>query len=419
MALPGSITGVEPEAANGFQGPIMDSNGNLYRVTEEFLGAGGAGFGNHPRMEKSSDGGQTWSRQDATNSPGYNTAGSYNDMESAWITHRPTADEIVLTYMKAQSRWWGVSYRTSDHPTNPDTWDTGTFATSSGQDQFGTQASESGIAACVLSDGTVRAFIRGTPQSANQAFLHRTKATTTWDSGATYITHASVDMTRPSCVVGESDTTYLFYRDHTNGRVYYRTVSSTGTVGSPSRVDTNGAGATDSYMNNVVPPVYYNDGGTPVVVVGFVNASNVLRTVEVRGGTPGSEQVVSTDTLVNDPPSSGGQTDNMGPSAALAVHGTTVYALWGDDTSGDLYYATRPNGGSWSARTLLADTGTGNEVQWLYANVVTKPDASKILAFTYDIGPHADDGGNIQYNELALSAGSSTVITYRVDAEVG
>lgn len=385
MALPGPISGVPPEAANSFMGPVADSNGNLYYVLEEYLADG-----NHPMVMKSTDGGQTWTRQDVANNP--TGSGAYNDMESAWVALRPTAKELVLCYMKAQSRWWGMSFRTSDHATNPDTWDTGTFATSSGQDQFGTQASESGIACCVLSDGTVRAFIRS-----GQGFLHRTKATTSWDTGATNITHSGVNMSRPACVVGESDTTHLFYRDHTNGRVYHRTISSTGTVGDPTRVDTNGAGTGDSYENNVIPPVYYDDAGDEVVVVGFVNASNVLRTVEVRNGTPGSEQVVSTDTVTVNPTG----TTNQGPSAALAVHGTTVYAVWGDATSGDLYYASRANGGSWSSRTLLTDTGTGGSVQWLCAKVLDHG-GGPVLAAVYDVGPHDDEDVSTEYNELIL-----------------
>lgn len=412
VILPGLVDGVEPEAAGGWQGPHMDSNGNLYRVTEEYLGAGGAGFGNHPMMMKSSDGGQTWTRVDAANSPGYGVGGSYNDLESAWLVHRPTADEVVLCYMKAQSRWWGISFRTSDHPTNPDTWDTSTFATSSGQDQFGTTASESAISGVALSDGTVRAFIRGTPQGGFEAILHRTKATTTWDTGSTYITDTNTSIVRPSAVVGENDTTYLFYRDHTNGQVRYRTITSTGTVNASARVDSGGAGATDDYFNNVVPPVFYMDGSTPVAVVGFVNASNQLRTVEVRGGVVQSEQVVSTDTVTLNPLNSvGASTANQGPAAALAVHGTTLYALWGDNTSGDLYYATRANGGSWSARTLLADTGASKAVHWLYAKVNTKPNSNKVLSFTYDIGPHGDDEGEINYNELALASGTDATVS--------
>lgn len=409
--LPGQVDGVEPEAACGFVGPCVDSNGTMYRVTEEYLGAGGAGFGNHPMMMKSADGGQTWTRVDAANGPGYGVAGSYNDLESAWLAHDPTNKVLWLTYMKGQSRWWGIAFRTSDHPTNPDTWDTSTFATSSGQDSFGTTASESGISSVVLSDGTVRAFIRGTPQGGFQSFLHRTRSGGAWDTASSYITDG-LNMTRPSAVVANSDTTYLFYKDHTNGQIRYRTISSTGTVGASARVDSGGAGTTASYENNVVAPVYYDDAGTPVVVVGFVNSSNVLRTVEIRGGVVGAEQQVSTDTVTVNPLNSvGSSTDNQGPAAALAVVGTTVYAFWGDNTSGDLYYATRANGGAWSARTLLADTGTSKAVHWLHARAFTYA-GGNYIGYTYDIGPHADDGSDIKYNELTVAppipSGSAT-----------
>jgi len=403
------VHGVEPEAQGGFVGPIADSNGNLYRLTEEYLGPNLAvpEFGNHPMIMKSADGGVTWKRMDAANGPGYGVQGSFNDMESAWLLKRTGTQSLVVLYEKAESRWWGAVFRTSDHATNPDTWDTGSIGTSAGVETFAaTVARESGITGVSLSDGTVRAFIRGTLQSTFDAFAHRVMAAggTSWSTTPGYITDANLNMTRPQAVVGESDKTYLFYRDDTNGQVRYVTITSGGTVSGSTRVDSGGAGAGASvkYVNNVVPPVYYDDAGTPVVVVAFVNASDKLRTVEIRGGSVGSEQEVSTDTVTVNPLDLGGtSTDNEGPSAALAVLGTTLYAFWGDNTSGDTYYATRPNGGSWSARALFFDTGSGNACHWLYANPIS---ATKI-ATTTDIGRHFDDDSTIIYAELAVAQG--------------
>lgn len=415
--LPGIVEGVEPEAGGGWQGPHRDSNGNLYRVTEEYLndpltGTIQPGYGNHPRMMKSADGGATWQRMDAVNGPGYgagvSSGNSYNDMESAWLVHRPSHHEVVLLYMKAESRWWGVSFRTSDHPTNPDTWDTSTFATSSGQDQFSTQASESAIAGVALSDGTVRAFIRGAPQGGFQAILHRVKTPSGgWDTAQNYITE-SFDIVRPSAVVANNDITYLFYRDSTNGRVYYRTITAAGVVSPSTRVDTGGAGLGVNYENNIIVPVYYDDNGVPVVVVGFVNASNKLRTVEIRNGVVAAEHEVSTDALTTNPKNSEGSTeDNQASSAALAVAGKTLYAIWSNDADGNIYYATRPNGGSWGTKQLLIDTGTGNFGIWTNAKTYTINN-NYVIGYTVDIGPHPDDGSNINYNELYAGSASTT-----------
>jgi len=404
------VHGVEPEAAGGFQGPIMDGNGNLYRVTEEYLGPNLAmpEFGNHPMMMKSTDGGVTWKRMDAANGPGYGVQGSFNDMESCAIVQRTGLKQIEVLYEKAESRWWGCTFNTSDHPTAPDTWVTASIGTSAGVETFAaTVARESGIAGCSLADGTVRAFVRGTQVSTFDAFSFRTKATTTWSS-ATVIDDGSRNMTRPQAVTGPSDEVLLAYRDDTNGQVRGRIISAAGSVGSSFRIDTNGAGAGASvkYVNNVVPPVYYDDAGTSVYVVGFVNASDLFKIVEIRGGTVGAEETVSTDTLTVNPLDLGGtSTDNEGPSAALAVIGTTLYAFWGEvvGSSGDVYYASRPNGGSWSARTLFADTGTGNECQWLYANKIS---ATRV-AVTYDIGRHFDDDSTIIYAELTVGGGAT------------
>ncbi len=412
--LPGSIDGVEPEAANGWEGPFVDGNGNLYRVVEDYLGVYPPGDpgANTPRMMKSSDGGQTWAEVDRSNRPGaYSTSGisDYADMEAAWLTQDAVNKRLWLTWTKSSTKWQAVYFRTSDHPTNPDTWNTasggnpgGSLTALAGVDSLGT-VDEVAISSVVLSNGNVRTFVRvgGT----NQQLLHRlnTTGTATWNTSLSNITESGVDITKPGAVLGSNDVTYLFYHNRTNGRVHYRTVASDNTVSAMTRVDTNGTGTGTNRDNNLVNPVFYSDAGTDVATVGWVNASNQFRTAEVRGGSVGTELAVSSDTVTLNPDGTDGTTGTEGPSAALAVYGTTLYALWGDNTSGDLYYATKTNGGTWSARTLLADTGASKAVHWLNANVISYG-GSIYLAYTYDVGPHSDATGNILYNEMYLGA---------------
>lgn len=410
--LPGLIDGIEPEAQGSFNGPYYDANGNIYRVTEELLGAPGpAPYGNHPMMMKSSDGGVTWVRMDAANGPGYGVTGAMNDMESSWVLQNAAAQQLYVIWMKAQGRWFSATYNTSDHATAPDSWATADNPVSGGIEQFATTASESGITGTVLSNGDCQAFVRGTPQSSLEAIKWRKRPSGTTTNAAWvdkgYITD-SVGMSRPSAVRGGSDLTYLFYRG-VGGTVRYKTITAADVVSAGVQVAT-GTGASDSkYMNNVVPPVWYADSGTDVVTVAYVNGSDQLRSTEVRGGVVGSELAVSSDVLVVDPLNDvGGGTDNQGPSAALAVVGTTLYAFWG--TGQLIKYATKANGGTWSAATTYIDLGTGLEAQWIYANTFTRS-GSTLIGLSYDVGPHADNGGTIDYNELLVSGGGGTVVT--------
>ncbi len=405
--LPGIIDGIEPEAQGGFAGPVYDSNGNIYRITEQRIGDA-LGLGNHVQVMKSSDGGVTWAVQDETNIPGYadGASGTYNDLESAWLLQNASAKQIYPIWCKAQSRWFSATFNTSDHPTAPDQFVTAETPGTGGWDTFSTTANESGISGAVLSNGDLQAFVRGTPQSSLEAFKWRKRVGTTWvDKG--YITD-SVGMSRPQAVVGESDKVYLFYRG-LGGTVRYRTVASNDTVSASAQISAS-AGASDTkYMNNCLPPVYYDAGGTPVVTVAYVNGSDQLKTNEVRGGTVGSEITVSTDTLVVDPLNDvGAGTDNQGPSAALVAVGTTLYAFWGTGTV--VKYATKADGGSWSAATTYVNLGVGHEAQWIYANKFTRS-GSTLIGLTYDDGPHGDDDSNITYNELLVSGGGGTTVT--------
>ena len=413
--LPAKITGVEPEAIGSKAGPYIDTNGNLYRVTEEFLnnpstGTVTAGYGNHPMMMKSADGGGTWVRMDAANGPGYGLQGSWNDMESSWLEQSGT--QLRLVYMKAESRHIVATFNTSDAASNPDKW----VVAESVQTTIGTQANESACAIQPLSNGDQVIFFR--TGGTNQTITYKKRTAGSW--GADNVITEAFHAVRPSTTRNNSNTIYLFYRDDTNGRVYYRTLTSANVLSSATRVDTNGAGGaggsggSGNYINNILPPVYYNDGGTDVAVVAFVNSSNQLRTVEVRGGVVGAEQQVSTNSVtINPDTTTGAGTTNQGPVAALAVVGTTLYALWADSADGKVYYATRANGGSWSARTLLAQPSTtvlgGDRTLWLYANGITKPGGSTYVAYTYDVGPHLDAEGGVYYNELLVSAASTTV----------
>jgi len=78
-----------------------------------------------------------------------------------------------------------------------------------------------------------------------------------------------------------------------------------------------------------------------------------------------------------------------------AVYGKKVYAIWKDNTAGDIYYAISDDGAAFGSKTLLYDaSGATTRIS---ANVFTRG-SNDVLAFV------VTDGGDLYYDELVISA---------------
>ena len=62
------------------------------------------------------------------------------------------------------------------------------------------------------------------------------------------------------------------------------------------------------------------------------------------------------------------------------------------------------SGRRWGRDRKTVDTGPGTatQAQYVYCSVLRLPNGRTILGFTYDLGPHADDAGNIHYGRVPL-----------------
>ncbi len=92
---------------------------------------------------------------------------------------------------------------------------------------------------------------------------------------------------------------------------------------------------------------------------------------------------------------------NDGTVAHLSVEGTTIHALWTDLATGDILHSKRAHGGAWSTPVTVWASGN-NIAWWVYGNVYERSGRTR-LGFTYDVGVHADDVGDIKYNEITLT----------------
>ena len=384
------IDGVEPET-HVRMGVIQDSNGSLYRVTESLLAQN-----NQPRMMKSADAGLTWSEQDASNRPG-TSSGSVCDLESGYMTWDSASKILTFVWEKSDSARFS-SYRTSDHATTPDTW-----VSNVNENATGTLTASAPQYASVTTptDQSYDWLFFGT--STKPQYRSRTNS-------STYGTIADLDSsgTYPAAILGVNGTdSYVVYEK--SSQVHYKKLTSGGTLdASSTRVDSGGTADASGYDVPFTCPVSYTSGGDQIISVLFCNASEQLRVVDIVAGTPGSEQTVGGSNQT--PAADEGGTTSQQAIIALAVHGTTLHAVWSEASTWDVKHSERPYGGSWSTPDTLYNTGVGEEIAWVTAAVVTHGGID-YLGYTYDLAPHADDDSNVYYSRFALTTGVARDLT--------
>lgn len=382
---PSLIDGVEPET-HGRMNIIQDGNGNLYRITESYL-SNPTDYQNQPQAMKSTDGGLTWVEQDAVNRPG-RSGSNIVDLESFALVKDGTGIAMIN---QGSDRISYMRFRTSDHATNPDTWEITVR-----EDSATTQAPSPAPQYVSITNPSDQAYDWLIWQATGGRYRSRTNSTT-------FGTITNIDGTAalfPTAVLASDNVTWILYKKTgTPNQLHYKKLTSGGTLdGTSTRVDTNGVSAHADHVVPYAAPVAYDVGADKVVSIIFTNASEQLRCVDIVNGTPGSEQTVTTDTIAGDE----GTTTSLQSLLALAVDGTTLYALWVNLPDWDIKYSKREYGGSWSAPVNLYTTGT-TEIAYVTAAIVEHSGA-KYLGYTYDLGPHGDDDANVLYNRLSIGA---------------
>jgi hypothetical protein len=374
-AVPYEIPGVEIESHDHVP-PMIDARGNLYRVTED-----SKPNGNEPQVMRSTDGGVTWTEQDALNRP------PLGDTEGGWaLQDGPT---IWFAWQSSDIRL--MRFNTSDHPTAPDTYQIQNEVvapTADGSLQYASLAKNA--------DGGVWVAYGAPPSGGPRSAVVRRDPQGAYTSPVTV--DPAVATTAPRLVKGTGDRTYVFYKTEADNRIYFRALSATGALSPPTRVDSGGTHPIETPLTNVVS---YADGGDEILVVLFAGPDGILRSVEVRNGVPGPEQVVSSTPVTIDP----GETTNNAAVAHLAVVGTTVIAMWSDAANGDVYSDQRLDGGQWGPDARRVDTGAGtaSNVQYVYPNVLRQTGDQAAVGFTYDVGPTVDDDSNIFYGQFTAT----------------
>jgi len=376
-AYPGRIDGIEIESHDHVP-PIMDSRGSLYRVTEDYKDNG-----NRPRFMRSGDGGQTWREMDAAN------RSDNGDTESGWAVRAGRS----IWFVWETSSVWLTKFNTSDHRRRPNRY----AISSETVADLGDAPDNQYASLAVNRDGSLWiAYAVSAGGGQKIAFKRRLRSGRY--TPQRILDNRAGDTTAPRMVRGANGITHIFYKDHEANHILWRRLTGGGRLSAARRVD---SGGTHSIATPLTNAVSYNDRGVQVLVVAFASPSGVLKSVTIRGGRIGPEQRISAGRVMIDPE----VVTSDAAVAHLAVNRRTVHALWSDAANGHVYRDVHVNRRRWGADRLVVNTGAGTDrqAQYVYGKVLRWPSGRRILAFTYDIGPHADDDSNIHYNRVRLT----------------
>jgi hypothetical protein len=359
---PGHVGGTFVENP-GRIGPWRAANGDLYFVMEP------AETENVFMMIKSADNGRTWREVDGANRP------VTNDLES--VDTRQVGDTIhILHQVTGSSRYH--AFRTSDHPTRPDTW--GVRDEVAGR----VQAIAQTAALEVRSDGSMVAFYLG------QSKIHYSVRSTAgaWSAVMTLDPDIAPNQAGPQAVRGASDTVHLAYYG-TDGTIWYRRFLPDGTITSREQLAT-GAGTSRAEYGAVLPLVYIPESNT-VVIIYRLDSGNLWERRVVNHGRPTPAMRVTDRIVITD------AVDSQQPGADAVRDGNTVQLLFIEKSSRSIF-STHDRGG-WQPPTLQVGKIIGS---WLRGNIYTRPDGVRVYGYIYDAGSEGGAGMN-RFAELILN----------------
>ena len=345
-------------------GPWRASNGDLYFIMEP------AETDNVFMMVKSTDEGRTWREVDAANRP------ETDDLEA--VDARQVGDTIHILHEVSRSARYH-SFRTSDHPTRPDSWHV--------RDELVTKVEPVAQAAAleVRSDGSLVAFYVG-PTKIHYAV--RSPAGK-WSEDRVVDADAAPNLAGPQAVLGSKDTIHLAYYG-TDGTIWYRQLLADGRL-TPRQHLASGAGTTRAEYGSVLPMVYVPETDTVVVIYRLASGRLFERRI-ASGGEPTPAVQVTDRNVITD------AVDSQQPAADAVLDGRTIHLSFIEPASRSIF-STSDRGG-WQPSALRIDRIRGS---WIRGTVYTRRDGVKVYGYVYDAGSEGGAGMN-RFAEIVLTS---------------
>ena len=359
---PGHVGGTFVETP-GRIGPWQATNGDLYFIMEP------AETDNLFMMIKSTDNGRTWREVDGANRP------PTDDLEA--VDGRQVGDTIHILHQVSRSTRYH-EFRTSDHPSQPDSWAVG------GELVANVEPVAQAAALVVRSDGSFVAFYVGP----TKVHYNLRSPAGIWGTDTVIDSASAPNLAGPQAVLGANDTVHLAYYG-TDGTLWYRRLMSDNTLTDRQQL-ASGVGTTRAEYGAVLPLLFIPETNTVVIIYRMASGLLWERRI-VNDGPPTSAVRVTDRNVVRH------AVDSQQPGADAVLDGNTVRVLFIEESSRSIF-STHDNGG-WQPSTLRVDNILGS---WIRGNVHTSPDGLKVYGFIYDAGSDCGAGMN-RLGEILLS----------------
>jgi hypothetical protein len=359
---PGHVGGTYVENP-GRIGPWQASNGDLYFIMEP------TETDNLFMMIKSTDNGRTWNEIDGANRP------VTNDLES--VDSRLVGNTIHIIHQVTRSARYHT-FRTSDHPTHPDTWDIRDEVAGS-VDAIAQTASM-----VVRSDGSMVAFYLG------QEKIHYSIRSSqgTWSQVRTVDSELQPNQAGPQAVLGKNDIIHLAYYG-IDGTIWYRRFLPNETL-TPRQLLATGAGNSRAEYGAVLPLIY-NAHKDEVVIIYRLATGNLWERRIANDDPPMDAVMISDLKVITD------AVDSQQAGADAILDDETVYVLFIEESSRSIFSIC--DIGGWQNAKVQVENILGS---WVRGNVYTRKDGVKVYGYIYDAGSYGGAGMN-RFGELALN----------------
>jgi hypothetical protein len=364
LAVPPRHVGGTYVEAPGRIGPWRASNGDLYFVMEP------TETDNVFLMVKSTDEGRSWREVDGAHRP------QTDDLES--VDARLVGDTIHIVHQVTRSVRYH-SFRTSDHPTQPDTWAV--------RDELAATTNSVAQAAtlAVRSDGSLVAFYVGPTVEYSVR-----SPSGQWSAKRTVDADVRAKLAGPVAVAGADDVVHVAYY-RTDGTLWHRRLLPDGTL-TERQALASGAGTTRAEYNAVLPLVFIPQTNTVVIVYRLADGKLWERRIAADGAPTPAVRVSDRD-VVRD------AVDSQQPGADVVFDGTTLHVLFIEAASRAIFVTHDRNG--WQPATPQVENIQGS---WVRGSVYSRRDGVRVYGYVYDAGSQGGSGMN-RYGELVLSAG--------------
>ncbi|HKJ66411.1 MAG TPA: exo-alpha-sialidase [bacterium] len=347
-------------------GPWEASNGDLYFIMEP------TETDNVLMVVKSTDRGATWREVDGANRP------AADDLEGFATDVRQGT--IHMLHQQSDAVWYH-SFRTSDHPADPDRWDI--------RDELVTEPGEppTQVASLVVrSDGSIVGVYGG---PAKIRFKIRSPDGT-WGDETVVDSDVPPNLSGPQVVLGENDVVHLAYTGD-DGTAWYRRIRQDGPL-TPREQIATGLGTTEYDVGSILPLVFIPETNTAVVIYRLATGRLWERRI-VDHGPPGDPVRVSDRMVVQN------AVDSDQTGADAIADGNTVHVLFIEENSGSIFHTYSSEPGVWQPPTLEVD---GIQGQWIRGTKLVQGEEGDVYGFVYDAGSNGGTGMN-EYGEVPLN----------------